>query len=305
MYRSLLLLLLASEVFAYRLVDNFHGSSFFGGWDFYGNRPDPTHGYVRYTTRDEATNWQLIKVAGDRVIIAADSTRTSSGSGRASVKITTKKSYNGGLFVIDLNHMPEGCGTWPAFWTVGPNWPYGGEIDIIEGVNNAETNHATLHTGPGCDMSIPRNLFTGRLGHANCNGKVDGNAGCGIAAEAGTYGAPLNRAGGGVYATMWNNATISVWFWHHDRVPADLKSNSPNPSAWGLPFARFQFGSNCPSSHFHDQRIIINLTFCGDWAGAVFSRQCPGLGSCNSYVQNHPQAFANAYWDINYVKVFQ
>ena len=24
----------------------------------------------------------------------------------------------------------QGCGTWPAFWLVGPNWPNGGEIDV-------------------------------------------------------------------------------------------------------------------------------------------------------------------------------
>lgn len=41
----------------------------------------------------------------------------------------------GGISVIDLEHMPSGCGTWPAFWSVGPNWPSAGEIDIIEGVN--------------------------------------------------------------------------------------------------------------------------------------------------------------------------
>lgn len=26
--------------------------------------------------------------------------------------------------------MPFGCGTWPAYWLVGPNWPSGGEIDV-------------------------------------------------------------------------------------------------------------------------------------------------------------------------------
>ena len=31
--------------------------------------------------------------------------------------------------------MPTGCGTWPAYWLCGENWPYKGEIDIIEGVN--------------------------------------------------------------------------------------------------------------------------------------------------------------------------
>lgn len=43
--------------------------------------------------------------------------------------------HDGVLAVLDLQHMPEGCATWPAFWTLsaqGP-WPHGGEIDIVEG----------------------------------------------------------------------------------------------------------------------------------------------------------------------------
>ncbi|KAI6094383.1 hypothetical protein EDD16DRAFT_1503298, partial [Pisolithus croceorrhizus] len=31
--------------------------------------------------------------------------------------------------------------------SVGPNWPYAGEIDIVEGVNNQATNQMTLHSG--------------------------------------------------------------------------------------------------------------------------------------------------------------
>lgn len=55
--------------------------------------------------------------------------------GRDSVRISSKQTYDDALFVLDLEHMPEGCATWPAFWTVtkkGP-WPRGGEIDVIEG----------------------------------------------------------------------------------------------------------------------------------------------------------------------------
>lgn len=46
-----------------------------------------------------------------------------------SVRISSKKLYNGGLFIADFWSTPHGCSTWPAWWSVGPNWPNGGEID--------------------------------------------------------------------------------------------------------------------------------------------------------------------------------
>ena len=56
--------------------------------------------------------------------------------GRDSIRIASNAAYDAALMVLDLSHMPEGCGTWPAWWTLsakGP-WPIGGEIDIIEGL---------------------------------------------------------------------------------------------------------------------------------------------------------------------------
>ena len=58
-----------------------------------------------------------------------------SARGRDSVRIISNFAYSDSVLVLDVQHMPEGCGTWPAFWTLskdGP-WPTGGEIDIIEG----------------------------------------------------------------------------------------------------------------------------------------------------------------------------
>lgn len=46
--------------------------------------------------------------------------------------------------------------------TCGPNWPYGGEIDVLEGVHDNEHNQVTWHTGPGCNLT-PTNNFTGNL----------------------------------------------------------------------------------------------------------------------------------------------
>jgi len=297
------------------LTDSYAGTTFFDHWNFY-NSPDPTHGYVYYSTYQQAQQWGLIKTTPNNVYIGADHTTVSTGSGRASVRITSKKSFNSGLFVIDLSHMPEGCGTWPAFWLVGPSWPSRGEVDIIEGVNTQTADQTTLHTSNGCDMStVSTRTFTGHWStgthgnpatncyiHAPNQGS---NQGCGIISGEGTYGAPLNAASGGVFATYWTDAGIKTWYFARGHIPADLANNKPNPAGWGLPYANFEFGPHCPSSHFGNLEIIINLTFCGDWAGAVFSRMCPGKGTCDAFVKNNPTYFTNAYWLINYVKVFQ
>jgi hypothetical protein len=52
--------------------------------------------------------------------------------------MSTKTFYHG-LVIADFDRMPFGCSVWPSFWSVGPGWPRGGEIDIVEGVNNKPT----------------------------------------------------------------------------------------------------------------------------------------------------------------------
>jgi len=53
-----------------------------------------------------------------------------------SVRIMSTKTFHHGLVIADFDLMPVGCSVWPSFWSVGPRWPNGGEIDIVEGVNN-------------------------------------------------------------------------------------------------------------------------------------------------------------------------
>lgn len=59
--------------------------------------------------------------------------------------------------------MPTGCGTWPAYWLCGDNWPNNGEIDIIEGVNTQNFNQMTLHSKANCNMNgVPTSSFSGK-----------------------------------------------------------------------------------------------------------------------------------------------
>jgi hypothetical protein len=41
-----------------------------------------------------------------------------------SIRISSKKQYDSGLFIFNVLHSPVGCGTWPALWLSDPNdWP--------------------------------------------------------------------------------------------------------------------------------------------------------------------------------------
>ena len=97
---------------AYSLVDDYSGANFFNMFDFYTGS-DPTNGYVSYVDQGTAQSQGLINTNGP-VYVGVDHTNVASGSGRSSVRLTSKASYTHMLAVIDLAHMPEGCGTWPA-----------------------------------------------------------------------------------------------------------------------------------------------------------------------------------------------
>jgi len=306
MAKSLLIIAALLGVFqlahsAYVLDKTYSGTSFFDGWDFF-TAGDPTHGYVDYVDRNAAQSHGLINATSSQVYIGTDYKNQASGRGRQSVRLTSKTVFNSGLFIIDLSHMPTGCGTWPAWWTVGPNWPNQGEIDVIEGVNTQSADQTTLHTNGGCTMNGESNTkYSGHMVNANC----EGNQGCGITTGEGSYGAPFNSHQGGVFAMEWTNQEIQTFYWPRSGIPSDITSDKPNPGAWGKPYAFFQLGSNCPANHFRDHQMVIDLTFCGDWAGAVFGSQCGGKGNCNDYVRTNPGAFKEAYWLIHYIKVFQ
>ena len=80
----------------------------------------------------------------------------SSARGRDSIRISSQTSYNDSIIVLDVQHMPAGCSTWPAFWTLsakGP-WPQGGEIDIIEGSDTPAWHK--IKTMPKADVHTAR-----------------------------------------------------------------------------------------------------------------------------------------------------
>lgn len=288
----------------YTIQDSYTASNFFDGFSFYDGT-DPTHGYVSFVSSSIANTTALAGLSQDQVYLGVDHTTLNPPNGRASTRLSSTKAYTHGLFLADIGHMPSStCGVWPAFWTFGPNWPASGEIDIIEGVNAASTNTATLHTSSGCNMENSGSISGSNLAVSNCNS----DTGCSqTTTSTQGYGSVFNTGLGGVYALEWTSSHIAVWFFPRSSIPADILADTPDPSTWGDASTRF-VGNTCEiDSHFMNHNIVFDTTFCGDWAGQTWSSDatCGKLAdACNDYVAQNPEAFKEAYWLINSVKVF-
>jgi len=290
----------------YVLSDQYDKSNFFSHFDFFDG-DDPTHGFVNYLSKVESNNKLMAGSIKDKecVYLGVDHMTPNAQGGRESTRVSSKARYTYGLFVTDIEHMPGGCGVWPAYWMFGDGWPNKGEIDILEGVNSQATNAITLHTAPGCVMSAAGGDGT-HMTTGDCNAG-EAKDGCSQGTKI-PFGKAFNEMGGGVLATEWTSATIQVWFFPRSAIPEDITSGNPDPTTWGTPSAKFSGDENCDiPQHFSEHQIVFNTDFCGDWAGAVWGQdeECRALApTCEEYVANNGDAFRGAYWTINSVKVY-
>ncbi|KAG5993437.1 hypothetical protein E4U43_003496 [Claviceps pusilla] len=306
-------LLMAAKVAqaGYQLETTYDTSNFFNSFDFFTGQ-DPTEGFVEYVDHDTATREGLVGYNKGGIFMGVDHQTKYPAKGRKSVRVTSQKSFTRGLFIADIAHMPGSiCGTWPAYWMFGPEWPGNGEIDILEGVNTQTKNHITLHTKPGCKISNHGTLSSTKFASADC-GAAGTSAGCGQhTADNQNYGDGFNAIGGGVYATEWTSDHIAIWFFPRSKIPDDIKAENPNPKQWGTPVARFVGGPTCTiDEHFSKNQIVIDTTFCGSWAGDpnVWNQnpECSALAkTCQDYVSGNPADFAEAFWVFNSIKVYQ
>ncbi|MCM2998280.1 RICIN domain-containing protein [Paenibacillus cellulositrophicus] len=123
-----------------------------GGW---GNNE------LQYYT-DRSQNLQV--TGGNLVITARKESYGGMNYTSARIKTQNLKSFTYGKIEARIK-LPSGQGLWPAFWMLGSNistvgWPYSGETDIMERVNNNPYVNGTVHWDAG--------------GHAEY-GKVSGN----------------------------------------------------------------------------------------------------------------------------------
>ncbi|POR36233.1 Putative endo-1,3(4)-beta-glucanase, partial [Tolypocladium paradoxum] len=294
---------------AYALATSYAGASLLSGFNWFDGR-DPSNGYVAYQSRNSAEAMGLFSVDESTGVVrlGVDHTNTYAlNEGRPSIRLESKAAYNEGLFIADFLHMPPSH----CVWTYGTNWPNGGEVDIIEGVNTAHQNVMSAHTADGCTQSPSlAGLFSGEQRNADC-AVGNTNIGCGFsppASDTSSYGDGFNAVNGGVYAMQWDSRHIKIWHFARGEIPRDIQRKRPDPTGWKLPEAVFG-GSSCDvKSFFKDMSLVININFCGDYGNAVWGKsdQCNDYApTCAEYVGNNPQAFANAYWDVQYIEAYQ
>lgn len=256
----------------YGLTSVQEGDSFFANYEFYDG-PDSlgSAGYNNYVGKNRALELNIANItteSGPDVFASSDanaatrkeeqfiymkSAPTEKGP-RESVRLEGKTRYDRGLFILDLRHMPAGCGVWPAWWlTDEKHWPDNGEIDIVEGINYQTVAKTALHTSDRCNMfpHVPDWAKTGHWDWAtglpdtftgvmdfntskpadDCNVLAPhqwANQGCvAVSSDEGTIGEPLNKQGGGIYALEWDpdkEKAIRSWvFPGHDSVPSNLR----------------------------------------------------------------------------------
>ncbi|KAF8348545.1 laminarinase [Amanita rubescens] len=268
---------------------------------------DPTNGRVNYVDGATAAQDNLTYASNGHFILRADATKylEPNGPGRDSIRLKSYKQYTNSAMIFNIRHMPTGCGTWPAVWTVGADWPNQGEIDILEGINNVGPNQVTLHTSAGCTMPAFR-AEKGEPISNNCDAGASNNEGCGVKlSDPRSFGPNFNDNGGGWYAMERTSDFIKVWFWPRSGAPPDVQNgdNTVNTDSWGVPDAYFSSNWCSISKKFGPQNIIIDLTFCGDWAGNDYGLSgCPS--TCVDYVNNNPSAFRDAYFDFEWLKIY-
>jgi len=291
-----------------QLVHDWSGQDFLDAFEMQSGR-DPNGGEAYYLGKWSGGD-KLATVNSDGQVLLKVDTGTAGSNGRGTVKLRSNDAFNEGLFIMDMDHMPQGCGVWPA------DWPNNGEIDMVEYVNMMDTNQMTLHTSSGCEQSKGADM-TGNLLMENCYAyATKNNDGCGIkTSKDTTCGVGFNNAGGGVIATQWSrNEFAKQWIFNKGSVPTDITTGQPDPSTWGTPMANFDLSGSC-NGHFNNMHIIINIELCGGWAGGVWGspywgskNSCghiTGSSSCDSFVRDNGDKMADAYFLINSLKIYQ
>ena len=254
---------------------------------------------------------------GSAVYLGVDS--SISQNPRASTRVQSNDVFNSStLWIADIRHQPGSiCGIWSAYWLVGPNWPVGGEIDLMEQINMATSTKYVLHTNSSLSVTNFSDPATanstgmgirGTFSSTNCTTTPQSNTGCVVEGVNNTFGAGWNANGGGVIAMEYLEEAISVWQFGRTEIPADIFSGTPDPSSWRQRDAHFMSADGSSlDDYFFSLQQVFNIDICGSWPDKVWATsECASLApSCEAYVGQNPQAFSEAYFLIDGIQMYQ
>lgn len=245
---------------------------------------------IQYLTREAATEKQVTVAYEDHAVLRAGP--RAGHLKRTSAKVVTKQKWTYFLMAAKFNHIPWGCGTWPAFWTRSPDvaWPNGGELDILEYTNEIGSR-SSLHVGvankctldqsefkkPGCPQFVEAEFnFTG---DSNCVTHYPEAIGCAPNRLPLMTGQEM-AAAPVILAAEWTKEFLKVFRIPASQMPADLESGTPTPDQWDqfvvayYPFAASERNNpgSCPNSAnlMKAQQLVLQLGFCGDWGAKVW-----------------------------------
>jgi hypothetical protein len=98
----------------YTLKTDLSYKNFFDDFELFSDA-DPTHGFVQYQNLDNAIANQYVGYLNESVFLGVDY-KNKDPNGRASVRAESTVTFDKGLIIADIAHMPlNECGTWPAF----------------------------------------------------------------------------------------------------------------------------------------------------------------------------------------------
>ncbi|KAJ7484428.1 glycoside hydrolase family 16 protein [Mycena latifolia] len=278
----------------------------------------------------------LAYTSGSQVILAVDTAEDVSA--RNALRMVSKTTFNAkdmNLFIFDIAQMPAVCGTWPAVWFTGANWPYDGEIDVVEGVSLYNKNIYSVHTGSGCSISdsavsAMTKVQIVQSGATNCDANVN-TAGCGFTDDsASSFGPGFNSAGRrrlcapvrhlrdqDVVLPGWQRARWCASSSSLRRAHADLTCNRhfvlcTEPEHPGAPRAcPWHRRRASPTTYFSDLMMVVDTNLAGtftegvwgvDGAGgqATSCKTQTGVDTAAEYVKSHGSEFGDAaQWKMN------
>jgi|TARA_B110000503_G_scaffold142290_1_gene238598 beta-glucanase (GH16 family) len=224
-------------------------------------------GWGNSELQNYTNNQSNVRVENGNLVITAQKIGSGSGASFTSARIKTldKLTVKYGTIEARIKVPDLGNGLWPAFWTLGNNfpqvgWPFCGELDIME-----------MGYGSAINQGIV-NSFMGSAAHWDSNG---------YAFYGGTYNSPVNLNDDyHIFRMEWTPSFVSTY----------LDSNL----VWSIDISSVAQFSEYHAPHF----ILLNLAVGGSLTG-IFSAGAITAPFPAEYLIDYVRIYDNGYTVLN------